>query len=90
MVVFVEEDAAGELQRPLLLSTERFGDCGGSGGGNGCVATGAYTPPPFLATSDGGVNSCGDGTHIPPTTTNCGCCEFPVLCAATDVAGLLV
>lgn len=77
--VFVEEDAAGELQ---LLSNERFGDC--------ATATGSYTPP-LLATSDGGGKSCDDGTHMPPTTTNCGCCWFPVLCTATDVAaGLLV
>ena len=85
MVVFVEEDAAGELHRPLLLSTERLGDCGGTGA---CDVTGAYTPSPLLlATSDGEGKSCGEGTHIPPTTTNCGCCEFPLPWA---VAGLLV
>lgn len=90
VVVFVEEDAACELHRPLLLSTERLGDCGGSGCGGGCRVNGAYAPPPLLATSDGGGTSCGDGTHIPPTTINCGCCEFPLPCAVTVVAGLLV
>lgn len=84
MVVFVEEDAAGELHRPLLLSIERLGDCGDGGG---CCAN---ILPPLFATSDGGGYSCGDGTHMPPTTTNCGCCGFPLLCAATDVAGRLV